>query len=71
MRSCRRDLGGSYLAAHRQQLLRFEECQGRCRLRPSFIADLVANVTAATAVAMAIIDRTFAAIGGIDDFVNS
>ena len=71
MHSCRRGSGGSYLAVHRRQQLRFEECQGRSRPRPSSTADLVASVTAVTAITMATIDRTSAVIGGIDGFVGS
>ena len=71
MHSCKLGSGGSYLAVHHQQQLRFEECLGRYRPRPSSTADLVASVTAMTAITMATIDRTFAAIGGIDDFVDS
>ena len=71
MHSCRRGSGGSYLAVHRRQQLRFEECQGRSRPRPSSTADLVAGVTAVTAITTATIDRTSAVIGGIDGFAGS
>ena len=71
MHSYRRGSGGSYLEVHRRQQLRFEECQGRSRPRPSSTADLVAGVTAVTAITMATIDQTSAAIGGIDGFVDS
>lgn len=71
MHSCRPGLGGSYLAAHRQQMLRFEECQGRYHLLPSSVADLAVGVTVVMAIAMAITDQTFAVIGGIDGFVDS
>lgn len=71
MHSCRPGSGGSYPAALRRQPLRFMECQELYRQRPSSIADSVADVTAATAIVMAITDRTFAVIGGIDGFVGS
>ena len=71
MHSCKRGSGGLYLAVHHRQRLRFEEFRGRYRPRPSSTADLVAGVTAVTAITMATIDRTFAVIGGIDGFVDS